>query len=50
VTVYHILTHTSGLNTEIPYGLAAEQLIDIESVAAAMANERIFSRPGSSVS
>ncbi|MEW5980362.1 MAG: serine hydrolase domain-containing protein [Acidobacteriota bacterium] len=50
VTVYHILTHTSGLNTEIPYGLPAEQLTDIESVTAAVGNERIFFRPGSMVS
>ncbi len=46
VTVHHILTHTSGLNTEIPYGIPVDQLGNIEAVAAAMANERVLYTPG----
>lgn len=46
VTIGHILTHTSGLNTEIPYGLPVEQLANIEGVTAAIANERVLVKPG----
>ena len=49
VTVYHILTHTSGLNTEVPYGLPIDQLVNIEGVTAAMSNERLFVLPGTMV-
>ena len=49
VTVYHILTHTSGLNTEIPFGLPIDQLANIEGVTAAMSNERLFILPGTMV-
>lgn len=50
VNVKHILTHTSGLNTEIPYGLPVDQLPNIEAVTAAMSNERIMFLPGTIVS
>ncbi|NPV58902.1 MAG: beta-lactamase family protein [Actinobacteria bacterium] len=50
VTVRHVLTHTSGLNTEIPYGLPVDQLADIETVTTFMSNERILARPGTVVS
>ncbi|MDI6831163.1 MAG: serine hydrolase domain-containing protein [Actinomycetota bacterium] len=50
VTVHHILTHTSGLNTELPYGIPVDQLGDIEAVVAAMSNERVLYTPGTSVS
>jgi CubicO group peptidase (beta-lactamase class C family) len=49
VTVYHILNHTSGLNTEIPFGLPIDQLANIEGVTAAMSNERLFILPGTMV-
>lgn len=50
VTIWHILTHTSGLNTEIPYGLPVDQLPVIESVVQFMSNERILYQPGTIVS
>jgi CubicO group peptidase (beta-lactamase class C family) len=50
VNVRHILTHTSGLNTEIPYGLPVDQLPVIESVVQFMCNERILFQPGTIVS
>ncbi len=45
VTVYHILTHTSGLNTELPFGLPVDQVGNIETVVAAICNERLFALP-----
>lgn len=51
VAVHHILSHTSGLNTEIPYMLQpVDQLLNIEAVTAAMANERLLVTPGTMVS
>lgn len=50
VTVWNILTHTSGLNTEIPFGLTPDKLASIEDVTAAMSNDRLFMRPGKMVS
>lgn len=50
VTVGHILTHTSGLNTELPFGLPIDQVGNIETVTAAMSNERILILPGKMVS
>ena len=46
VTVKHVMTHTSGLNTEIPYGLPIDQLGNIETVTAFLCNDRIFFEPG----
>lgn len=50
INVKHILTHTSGLNTEIPYGLPVDQLPVIESVVQFMSNERVLFQPGTIVS
>ncbi len=50
ITLWHMLTHTSGLNTEIPYGIPVDQLASIESVTAAIANERVLVTPGTIVS
>ncbi|MFB0562290.1 MAG: serine hydrolase domain-containing protein [Candidatus Lokiarchaeia archaeon] len=50
VTAGHILTHTSGLNTEIPFGLPVENLANIEEVTKALSNERLFALPGKMVS
>jgi CubicO group peptidase (beta-lactamase class C family) len=46
VTVKHVMTHTSGLNSEIPFGLPVHQLGNIETVTKFMSNDRIFYRPG----
>lgn len=50
VTLGHLLTHTSGLNTEIPFGLSIRKLTNIEAVVAAVCNERLLSLPGKMVS
>ncbi len=49
VTVGQILTHCSGLNTEIPYGLPVDQLPNIEAVTAAISNERLLMSSGEMV-
>jgi CubicO group peptidase (beta-lactamase class C family) len=49
ITVAHVLTHTSGLNTEIPFGLPMEKLANIEAIVAALSNERVLYLPGSMV-
>jgi CubicO group peptidase (beta-lactamase class C family) len=46
ITVAHILTHTSGLTTEIPFTLPADKLGSIEDVVAALSNERVLYTPG----
>jgi CubicO group peptidase (beta-lactamase class C family) len=50
VTLGHLLTHTSGLNTEIPFGLSVRKLANIEAVVAAVCNERLLTLPGKMVS
>ncbi|GAH55849.1 unnamed protein product [marine sediment metagenome] len=50
VTVGNLLTHTSGLNTEIPFGLSIRKLANIEAVVAAVSNERLLTLPGKMVS
>jgi CubicO group peptidase (beta-lactamase class C family) len=47
ITVWHILTHTSGLNTEIPFTMPVDKLGNIEQVVATMSNERVLYTPGS---
>ena len=49
ITVAHILTHTSGLNSEVPFGFAMDQLGRIDAMVAAMSNERVLFKPGSMV-
>jgi CubicO group peptidase (beta-lactamase class C family) len=49
ITVAHILTHTSGLNSEIPFTLPIDRLGSIEDVAAALSNERLLFMPGTIV-
>jgi len=46
ITPWHLLTHTSGLDTEIPYGLPVEQLVDIEAVTAFLSMTRLHFTPG----
>ncbi|TFG02539.1 MAG: class A beta-lactamase-related serine hydrolase [Promethearchaeota archaeon] len=50
VTLGHLLTHTSGLNTEIPFSLSIRKLADIEAVVAAVSNERLLNLPETMVS
>jgi len=49
ITVWHILTHTSGINTEVPFTLPLDKIADIETVTAALSNERLLYLPGSIV-
>jgi CubicO group peptidase (beta-lactamase class C family) len=49
ITVLHILTHTSGLNTEIPFTLPVDKLGNIDQVVTTMSNERILFTPGSTM-
>lgn len=50
VNIGHLLTHTSGLNTEIPFGLSVRKLANIEAVVAAVSNERLLTLPEKMVS
>lgn len=51
VTVRDILSHQSGINTEIPFGvMMPSDIFNIEALVARISDERIFRRPGRSVS
>jgi len=50
ITVRHLLTHMSGLNTEIPLGMPLEQFANIKELVKAVGNERLFHLPGKMVS
>jgi CubicO group peptidase (beta-lactamase class C family) len=50
ITVWHLLTHTSGLNTELPLVLPLEQFANIKELVKAVSNERLFHLPGKMVS
>jgi len=50
VTVYHLLTHTSGINTEIQVGLPLEHMTNIHKLVKAACDERLFHIPGKMVS
>ena len=50
VTVKHLLTHTSGLNTELPFLLPPNQAVNIHELVKAVSNERLFRLPGKVVS
>jgi CubicO group peptidase (beta-lactamase class C family) len=49
ITVAHVLTQTSGLNSEIPFGFPIDKLASIDAVVAALSNERLLYMPGSMV-
>jgi CubicO group peptidase (beta-lactamase class C family) len=49
ITVGHVLTHTTGLNTEIPFTLPVDKLGNIEAVVACLSNERVLYMPGTIV-
>lgn len=46
INVWHILTHTSGLNTETPFTLPIDKMGVIEQVVATLSNERVLYTPG----
>ena len=50
ITVRHILTHMSGMNTELPFMMPPNQAVDIHELVKAVSNERLFRRPGTVVS
>jgi CubicO group peptidase (beta-lactamase class C family) len=50
VTVFHLLTHTSGLNPELPAMIMPQQFLSIRALSQAAARERLFRRPGRGVS
>jgi CubicO group peptidase (beta-lactamase class C family) len=50
ITVKHLLTHTSGLNTELPLMMPIDKFMNIKELTAAVSNERLFRRPGKAVS
>jgi len=50
ITVKHLLTHTSGLNTELPLFMPVDKFMNIKELTAAVSNERLFRLPGKAVS
>lgn len=50
ITVQHLLTHMSGISTEMPFGLPLEQVGDLQAYVAAACEGRLLSRPGLGVS
>ncbi len=50
VTVWHLLTHMSGLNTELPFLLPMEQFMNIKEVTKFACNDRLFRMSGKAVS
>jgi CubicO group peptidase (beta-lactamase class C family) len=50
VTVQHLLTHMSGISTEMPFGLPLEQVGDLQAYVAAACEQRLLTIPGKGVS
>jgi CubicO group peptidase (beta-lactamase class C family) len=50
VTVGHLLTQTSGLNTELPFMVPMDQVANIKVLVSAACNERLHHIPGRMVS
>ncbi|RKZ11947.1 hypothetical protein DRQ32_04755 [bacterium] len=51
ITVQQMLTHQSGMNTEIPYGVSLpSDIFNISNLVARVSDECIFHRPGERVS
>jgi len=50
VTVGHLLTQTSGLNTELPFLVPLDQVANIHGLVTAVCNERLHHLPGKMVS
>jgi len=49
ITVYHLLTHKSGMNEELPAALPPGRHVIIDELVAAVSDERLQRRPGSVV-
>ncbi len=49
ITVWHLLTHTSGVNGQIPFTLPLDRLCDIETVTRCLCNECLAALPGTLV-
>ncbi len=50
ITVFHLLTHTSGMNGELPAMIMPQQLLDVRELVKVVSRERLFRRPGRVVS
>ena len=50
VTVGHLLTQTSGLNTELPFMVPMDQIANIQALVSAVCNDRLHHIPGKMVS
>jgi len=50
VTVGHLLTQTSGLNTELPFMVPMDQIANIQVLVSAVCNDRLHHIPGKMVS
>lgn len=50
ITVFHLLTHTSGLNGELPAMIMPHQFLDVRELVKLVSHERLFRRPGRVVS
>ncbi len=50
VTVAHLLTQTSGLNTELPFMVPMDQIANIQVLVSAVCNDRLHHIPGKMVS
>ncbi len=50
ITVAHLLTHMSGLNTELPMMTMPDEFLNIDKLVAKVCDERLFRRPGRVVS
>ena len=50
VTVGHLLTQTSGLNTEIPFMVPMDQIANIQVLVSGVCNDRLHHIPGKMVS
>lgn len=49
ITVYHLLTHVSGMNEELPATLPLGHHVNIAALVAAVSAERLQRRPGAAV-
>lgn len=47
ITVKHVMTHTSGINAQMPFGIPIDQLGNMEMVTTFLSNEPILFQPGS---
>ncbi len=50
VTIQHLLTHMSGISTEMPFGLPLEQVGNLQAYVAAACEQRLLTLSGKGVS